>query len=569
MKCKKFVSFKEQMKKILIFYSLIPIIVTALFGYGMIYYLNYRSVVNSNKDNLNLLSYKTDILISQIYSEMEDLIKNPLIKKAIINKKVNKSTYELLYKSSLNTKLNGKFILYDENINILMTNAEFLGNSNGYIWGLFYRMISNEDTIVNFVGKLYFKNGYSSNYSIGKAIKINNKIKGYLVYHLLDDNFQDIMKNSENFGVVITDKYNNIISTNNTNFEDSLNKIKKEFRMDNNIIKYQNKDYFVSKQKVFYSNIDIYCISSIEYIFNNFVESFLYITLVFIFLIFFMSKVAKKIALNKTKTIEEIVKAIKNIETGDLDTTINICTNDEFELIGKTYNQMLLNIKKLIEKNKEEVTHGVLSEIKQLESQFNPHFLFNTLEMLRYSIYLNQKQANKIIINMSSILRFSIENKSSEVLIEREIFYIKNYLELQKIRLGDNFSYFINIDNKLLKHLTPKLIIQPIVENSIKYGYTQDKNFNIFIRIKKIKNNVKIDIFDNGEGIPKKRLKELKEKLYLKSLIMKENLGIYNVQRRIELLYGENYGLKIISSLRRGTYVKITIPFKTNEVCDD
>ena len=100
MKSKKFVSFKEQMKKILIFYSLIPIIVTALFGYGMIYYLNYRSVVNSNKDNLNLLSYKTDILISQIYSEMEDLIKNPLIKKAIINKKVNKSTYELLYKSS-------------------------------------------------------------------------------------------------------------------------------------------------------------------------------------------------------------------------------------------------------------------------------------------------------------------------------------------------------------------------------------------------------------------------------------------------------------------------------------
>lgn len=87
-----------------------------------------------------------------------------------------------------------------------------------------------------------------------------------------------------------------------------------------------------------------------------------------------MSKVAKNIALKKTKTIEEIIKAIKNIETGDLDTQINIKSNDEFEIIGDTYNQMLLDIKRLIEKNKEEATHSIVTEIKQLESQFNPTF---------------------------------------------------------------------------------------------------------------------------------------------------------------------------------------------------
>ncbi len=566
MKERNFISFKEQMKKILIFYSLIPIIFTALIGYGMIYYLNYQAIKSNNQKNLDFLAQTTDELISKTYTEIERLSSDESIKNVVLNGKVDEKTYSIFYKSLLNREVKGKFVLYDENINILMTNAEFLGKSNGYIWGFFYRMLSNKNKAIDFVGKFYFRDGHSSNYSVGKAIKIDGRVRGYLVHHILDSNFQEIMGNSENFGVVITDRYNNIIATNSTNFEDSLDKLKKEFRIGKKHLKYGNKRYYINRKKVFYSNVEIYCISSVDYIFNNFSESFLYITVVFIFLIFFMSKVAKRIALNKTKTIEEIVRAIKNIETGDLDTEIDINSNDEFELIGRTYNQMLLNIKKLIEKNKEEARHSVLAEIKQLESQFNPHFLFNTLEMLRYTIHLDKVKANKIILNMASILRFSIENKSSEVTIEREIFYIKNYLELQKLRLGENFEYLIEGEEELKNRLTPKLIVQPIVENSIKYGYSQDREFKIYIRIRRINRDIRIEIFDNGSGIKREVLRELRNKLYLNSLTMKENLGIYSVQRRIELLYGDSYGLKIRSTVGKGTYIKIEIPFRDSEV---
>lgn len=275
-----------------------------------------------------------------------------------------------------------------------------------------------------------------------------------------------------------------------------------------------------------------------------------------------MSGVAKNIALKKTMVIEEIIRAIKNIETGDLDTKVTIKSNDEFEIIGDSYNKMLLDIKNLIEKNKEEAMHSIVTEIKQLESQFNPHFLFNTLEMLKYSIQLDKTVANKIIINMSSILRFSIENKSSEVTVEREIFYIKSYLEIQKIRLGSNFFYSVIVDEKLLKYLTPKLIIQPIVENSIKHGYIQEKEFKILIKIKQKREKIQIEIFDNGKGIGKNELKLLKEKLLKREIDLKEHLGMYNVQRRIELLYDKKYCLNIRSSLGRGTYIGIEIPFK-------
>ncbi len=566
---KKFVSFKEQMKKILIFYSLIPIIFTALIGYGMIYYLSYRAMVNNNNNNLKNLSQQTDEIISKVYNEIDRLSKDEILKKVILDDEINEKAYELLYKSPLNLEIDGKFVLYDKNINILMTNAEFLGSSNGYIWGLFYRMLSNNEKTINYVGKLYFREGNVSNFSVGKPIKNNNEIIGYLVCHMLDKNFEKIMGDSENFGVVLTDKYNNVISTNNANFKDSLDKLKKEFREKKNYLKYRGRKYYISKQEVFYSNIDVYCISSTEYIIDNFIESFIYITIVFIFLVIFMSKVAKNIALKKTKTIEEIIKAIKNIETGDLDTQINIKSNDEFEIIGDTYNQMLLDIKRLIEKNKEEATHSIVTEIKQLESQFNPHFLFNTLEMLRYTIHLDKKMANKIIINMASILRFSIENKSSEVKIEREIFYIKNYLEIQKIRFGDKFSYSIDVEERFLEYLTPKLIIQPIVENSIKHGYIQEKEFKILIKIKQKRERIQIGIFDNGKGIEKQELKLLKEKLLKRNLSLKEHIGMYNVQRRIELLYGKEYGLNIRSSSNRGTYIGIEIPFKLEWRQDD
>ena len=146
---KKFVSFKEQMKKILIFYSLIPIIFTALIGYGMICYLSYRAMVNNNNNNLQNLSQQTDEIISKVYNEIDRLSKDEILKKVILDDEINEKAYELLYKSPLNLEIDGKFVLYDKNINILMTNAEFLGNSNGYIWGLFYRMLSNNEKTIN------------------------------------------------------------------------------------------------------------------------------------------------------------------------------------------------------------------------------------------------------------------------------------------------------------------------------------------------------------------------------------------------------------------------------------
>lgn len=554
MKIKKFESFKEQMQKILIFYSLIPIIIISILGCGIVYFFNYRGIIRKNQVKLEEISQKIDEVFEFSKDRIDFISNSSIIRDAILNKRKSKILYEVLYGNKIRKKISGDIFLYDKDFNILANSGEKIESNS---WGIFYRMEKNPTKVVEYVGRTYFNNREKSNYSIGKAVTYQGKNIGYIVYYFLENGIKKVIGDSNGMGVIITDEYGNIIFSSVSRFRNSVGRIDKKVLLSNGYFQYEKKKYYIKNIKR--NGINVYVISYIDYLVLAFKESLWYLIVVFFVLLFFMSKIAKKIAVEKTKALSEIVRAIKKIESGNLDYKVNITSRDEFEIIGNSYNEMLENIKILIERNKEEVRHSVISEIKQLESQFNPHFLFNSLEMLRYSIYLDKKKANKIILNMASILRYSIENIESEVQLQKEIFYVKNYLELQKLRLGDRFKYFFKFDDRLVNKIVPKLIIQPIVENSIKYGYTQDRDFYVVIAIKKRGENLQVDIYDNGIGMEKEKIRKLRENLNKKYI--GRGLGLYSVQRRISLLYGGKYGLKIYSS-RRGSYIKILIPLQ-------
>lgn len=218
---------------------------------------------------------------------------------------------------------------------------------------------------------------------------------------------------------------------------------------------------------------------------------------------------ANKIAISKTKSVDELLDGISSVQNGDFTNKVSIKTNDEFELIGDYYNEMVIKVQELIEKNKEEAMQVTLSQIKLLESQFNPHFIFNTLEMLRYMIKAKDDSSEKVLLSMSRILRYSIDNTIRTTKLIEDIKYIQDYLTIQKFRFGNKFDYNISIRDECKNCTIPKLIIQPIVENSIKYGF-QDKDYlliNVNSYIKK--NNLIIDIIDNGEGISREELFEI------------------------------------------------------------
>lgn len=563
MKEKRFQSFKEQLRKILILYMLVPILFFAVAGRGMIYFLEYKAVKDENIENTKILAKDLDETIRKYFNEVEKISSEEDVINAVLNKKADKVVYQKVYDSINSMNVEGNFVIYDKNLHIIMSSAEFIGSETGYNWGLFNRMIGYPGGIILKINRLYFQNGIST-LSVGKAIRNKNEIIGFAVYNIFDNSLKELIGKSGSFNVVVTDKFGNVVVTTNENFKDNFGKAEKNLRKAEGYSVIDKEKYYVNKKEIYYSNLVLYTISSVGYVVDNFIDKMIYIIIFFFTILAAMYYAAKIIAEKKTKVIEEIVKAIENIKTGDLETRLNVETNDEFGIIADSYNEMLLNIKKLIEINKEEAKHSAVMEIKQLESQFNPHFLFNTLEMLRYTIKYDTSVANKIIINISSLLRFSIENKSSEVSLQRDLLYTKNYLEIQKYRFGENFDYEIKAEEGLENYYVPKLIIQPVIENAIKHGYTQVEKMIIYIRVKTVKEKLIISVYNNGKEIEKEILDEIREKLKNKKAEeFKNHIGLYNIFRRIQLMYGEKYGLRILSRKDKGTSVRVSLPLKS------
>lgn len=563
MKEKRFQSFKEQLRKILILYMLVPILFFAVAGRGMIYFLEYKAVKDENIENTKILAKDLDETVRKYFNEVEKISSEEDVINAVLNKKADKVVYQKVYDSINSMNVEGNFVIYDKNLHIIMSSAEFIGSETGYNWGLFNRMIGYPGGIILKINRLYFQNGIST-LSVGKAIRNKNEIIGFAVYNIFDNSLKELIGKSGSFNVVVTDKFGNVVVTTNENFKDNFGKAEKNLRKAEGYSVIDKEKYYVNKKEIYYSNLVLYTISSVGYVVDNFIDKMIYIIIFFFIILAAMYYAAKIIAEKKTKVIEEIVKAIENIKTGDLETRLNVETNDEFGIIADSYNEMLLNIKKLIEINKEEAKHSAVMEIKQLESQFNPHFLFNTLEMLRYTIKYDTSVANKIIINISSLLRFSIENKSSEVSLQRDLLYTKNYLDIQKYRFGENFDYEIKAEEGLENYYVPKLIIQPVIENAIKHGYTQVEKMIIYIRVKTVKEKLIISVYNNGKEIEKEILDEIREKLKNKKAEeFKNHIGLYNIFRRIQLMYGEKYGLRILSRKNRGTSVRVSLPLKS------
>ena len=198
--------------------------------------------------------------------------------------------------------------------------------------------------------------------------------------------------------------------------------------------------------------------------------------------------------------------------------------------------------------------------MKALQAQINPHFLYNTLDSI---IWLAANRKNKDVLEMTSALsklfRIGISKGDQVITIENEIEHITSYLTIQKMRYKDKFDYTIKIDPKILQMKTIKLILQPIIENSIYHGIKNKKGKgNIEIIGEKKRFEVVLHVIDDGVGMTKDKVMQLF--LPKKTDSNPSGIGINNVNDRIKLYYGPKYGIKCISSPNKGTKIMIHLP---------
>lgn len=208
----------------------------------------------------------------------------------------------------------------------------------------------------------------------------------------------------------------------------------------------------------------------------------------------------------------------------------------------------------------------VEAEFKALASQINPHFLYNTLETIRMKAYCNDdKETADLVKKLGKFMRRCLEVKDGMVTLESELEFTKSYLELQAARFGDRASYSIYCEVDRNYKVLP-LIIQPVVENAFVHGIEGEKaNGRIEVKVFYRGENVVIEVSDNGQGIPPDKLRGLLAKLEKNDTSSGKSIGLTNVNKRIKMYHGEQYGLTVETAFGRGTVIRIALPKKVDE----
>lgn len=558
----KKISFKEELKRSLIVHALTPcfiLCIICVLGFILIVFVNIYK--NNNTYSLNSREKLESILNSYI-ENTNHIVDEVDIEDFQSNKQYKVDVIEGVYNFLNQKNIKAQFYIFDNNLDILYSTERSEDKKN-----LIKYQVSGSKS--NFMGEssniiyIYGGNGADntpiSSYLIVKPIIRDGEFLGMCAYELELKNL-DVVFNNTNSTVLLVNKFHRVLFSNSRRFVDDRNKIIKNFRDRRGLIFNDGDLIYISSNKVDYTDTWIYVITDCSTYMNISIIMLLLIIAVAIIMAAAISSSAGKFSAKKTAIIYQLIDALKQVEDGKLDINLDIESDDEFKSIGHSFNMMLGSIRHLIERHDKMALENNMAVVQMMESQFNPHFLFNTLESIRYLVKFNPKVADKTVVNLSKLLRYSIQNTVDTVRFKEEFDFVKRYIEIMKVRFGERLEFNDNISYEVEEVSVPKMIIQPIVENAVKYGFGEDVEvlrveISAYIEDEKLYIIVK----DDGVGIDKDLLKDLVFNLNEK-YNSSDHIGLYNVHKRIELLYGIDYGLEINSEASKGTKVVLVLP---------
>jgi len=263
--------------------------------------------------------------------------------------------------------------------------------------------------------------------------------------------------------------------------------------------------------------------------------------------------------------IERLVKKFKTAETGDLNIYDPIEGNDEIADLDRRFSQMLAKLDALIQRNYVQKLEKRETQLRNLQLQINPHFLYNTLETISSLAAIQHMfDVCDMCQKLGEIFRYSLgRNYGEYVTVEQELHHTKNYVFIQKMRYGNRFEVFYNIEVDTKRHKLLRFILQPIVENAIVHGWGElTVSGTLEISVYEEHNCLFIKIEDDGVGIKQNRLEELTEYINNQEDLKdtKKSIGIRNVNQRIKLSCGDEYGITIESEVNMGSRFMIRLP---------
>ncbi len=556
--------------------AILPLIISA----GISYYVSNNAIENKVSD----YSVQTMKAVNQLidyecnkYERVADLI--------LINKQVQKGMKQFgkmnyIQKNEFVTEMNQVMSNYMSNQpDIMQIYLIDVDHTPIYDQGWFY---FSPDKLKEIIEKSkYGKNWLSiteakMNYVIyTKPITDRNRenIIGYISIHINPDAFNNCFSNmnlGEDSNLTILDAEGNIIQTQETDA-----KIGNPLDMNLFSLCQQKRkkpiisNYKISNKKsiVIYAHVKEQNFTTMLIISNKYLRSvnkpITIATLICIISGIFCAIVVYRQMWKSIKIpLEGLVEAVGKAADNNFNQFIVDDSKDELGYLGRTFSQVTKKMQELIIDNKKEQGKKRELELNMLQAQINPHFLFNTLNSLRWTAMMSGAgNVSNGLAALSTLLSNTIIDKHQFITVEKEIENVKSYIEIQKIRYGDIFTVDYEIEEELYQSYVIKFLLQPIVENAIIHGMNEAVTTNnIIIKMKRIGENIQLIIQDNGKGFD---VEELEKKENKKSF---SGFAIYNIKERIKLCFGKDYLFEIESKIGEGTTVRIEFPYLTENI---
>ena len=287
------------------------------------------------------------------------------------------------------------------------------------------------------------------------------------------------------------------------------------------------------------------------------------LVILLILFIVFIYVISRRLSRRITEPITELVSMTEKFAGGDFSVSYHTNSNDEMETLAESFNSMVKEIETLIEDIHKEQENAKDAELRLLQEQINPHFLYNTLDAIIWMTESGENQkAIQVIQELSSFFRISLSKGQSEITIKNEREHVKSYLEIQRYRYQDIMDYEIDFDEEILDYHIQKLTLQPIVENALYHGIKNKRGRGMIKVSGKLEGgDIIFKIEDNGIGMNEDELQNLR--LLIAGRVVQDDqsgFGMANVQKRLQMLYGASYGMTVESTYQEGTCVTVCIP---------
>lgn len=555
------VTYKKYIEYSFLRYALSIIVILFIM---MIAFLSFNFKVLEHYENKKNTLKLLQVLEKQFLSynlALENLSKDTEIINLVSNSsnshpsEVNRTLYNFVNAQDLKAN----FVLLDKDFNMISSNL-FESNKELFLESRVLEKVSAAPLNNTYItpSRLNYDYEQESSLIFAHAVMDGKEKVGYLFFDVLSKDIEDLFMRSPIDSIVLTDRYDHIIFYTGKKSVDLtlkypgdkyMNTFSKNGEIDINGTKYQGQiNTFIDGQFTLYTMV------SKEIQRRSFYYGLWFIILSAFIMLFMIPYITRRISEKNVSAIEEMIGSITQMSHGKK--VEHPVVFEEFNKLLSSFEMVLAEKEALIKNNSELSERKRIMEIKQLEEQFNPHFLFNILETLKYQIMIDKDKAVEMVLAFAGLMRYSIYYGSTVVPLGTDIEYINDYLMLQKLRYNRRLTYSIDIPDELQECLIPKLLLQPIVENSLAHGLVDV--IHITIRAECSADMLIISVEDNGKGIDSQNLQLLRESLE-KDSIYKEHIGLYNSHRVVKLLYGNRYGLEINSC--HGTLITVRLPF--------